>query len=214
MVISYDREPPEPGGADPVLVTLAEAGAAPAQSDAELVSAIAAGERAALAALYDRYATTMLALAQRIVGMRTLAEDLVHDLFIEVWQTAPAYDAARGSVRTWLIVRLRSRALDRVRSAAWRAFTHGAPVEAALTSSADPGVEGDYLRQVTRAQLQGAVRTLSQEERELVALIYGQGLPLNDAAVRLGVPLGTTKSRLRRVLAKLRQCLAGYPDEV
>lgn len=143
MVISSDREPPEPGG---VLVTLAETGAAPAQSDAELVSAIAAGERVALAALYDRYATTMLALAQRILGMRTQAEDLVRDLFSEGWQTAQAYDAA--------------------------------------------------------------------QERELVALIYGQGLPLNDAAARLGVPLGTTKSRLRRILAKLRQCLAGYPDEV
>lgn len=214
MVISYDREPPEPDGADSLLVSLAESGGAPALSDAELLAAIATRDRAALAELYDRYATTMLALAQRIVGMRTQAEDLVHDLFIEVWQTAPAYDAARGSVRTWLLMRLRCRALDRVRSAAWREFTHAAPVEDVTATAADPGAEQDYLRQVTRAQLQGAVRTLSKEERELVSLIYGQGLPLGDAAVQLGVPLGTTKSRLRRVLEKLRQCFAGYPDEV
>lgn len=214
MVISHDREPPEPGGADPVLATLAEGGGAPAQSDADLVAAIATGDRAALAELYDRYATTLLALAQRILGTRTQAEDLVHDLFIEVWQTAPAYDAVRGTVRTWLLVRLRSRALDRVRSAAWRAFTNGAPVEAVSTAPAEAGAEQDLLQKVTRAQLQGAVRTLTKEERELVALIYGQGLPLGDAAVRLGVPLGTTKSRLRRILAKLRQCLGGYPDEV
>src|SRR5262245_29662622 len=89
------------------------------QSDVSLVEAMAAGERAALAALYDRYAETLLALAQRLLHSASDAEDLLHDFFLEVWHRAHTFDSSRGSVQGWLVMRLRSRALDRLKSASF-----------------------------------------------------------------------------------------------
>src|SRR5688572_14887224 len=85
--------------------------------DVELVVAVARGDRAALGALYDKYAPFLISLALRIVRERREAEDLLHDVFLEVWRSAVDYDPARGRVRTWLAIRMRSRALDRQKSA-------------------------------------------------------------------------------------------------
>src|SRR3982750_1648727 len=85
--------------------------------DAELVVAIARGERPALGALYDNYATFLRSLAIRPVRDRREAEDLLHDVFLEVWRSAVDYDPGRGRVRTWLAIRMRSRALDQQKSA-------------------------------------------------------------------------------------------------
>jgi RNA polymerase sigma-70 factor (ECF subfamily) len=82
-----------------------------------LVRAVADGDRASLAQLYDRYAPSLMAVGCRILGERREAEDLLHDVFIEVWQKAAGFDPQRGSVRAWLVMRTRSRARDRKKSA-------------------------------------------------------------------------------------------------
>ena len=87
--------------------------AAGGAADAILMASVARGDREALARLYDRHADVVLALIQRIVRDGALAEDLLHDVFLEAWHHAAAYDPQRGSVRTWLMIRARSRALDR-----------------------------------------------------------------------------------------------------
>src|ERR1041385_7882142 len=95
-------------------------GAPPGSDDAEdesLVAAMAAGDRAALATLYDRHAPLLLGLALRILRERRDAEDLLHDVFLEAWRTAKDFDPNRGRVRTWLAIRMRSRALDLQKSA-------------------------------------------------------------------------------------------------
>src|ERR1700760_2526308 len=88
------------------------------KADTSLVNGAAAGDRDCLAGLYDRYAPALLAIGRRILGDRREAEDLLHDVFIEVWRQAGDYDESRGSVRAWLLMRMRSRALDRRKSAA------------------------------------------------------------------------------------------------
>src|SRR5436190_20568735 len=80
---------------------------------ARLVSAVVGGDRAALAGLYDRHAPILLALGARILGDRALAEDVLHDVFLEAWHHAAEFDGGRGTVRAWLITRMRSRCLDR-----------------------------------------------------------------------------------------------------
>ncbi|HEX3596447.1 MAG TPA: sigma-70 family RNA polymerase sigma factor, partial [Polyangiaceae bacterium] len=85
-----------------------------AASDAELVARMRAGERAAFGALYDRHAAALYAVALRMLGTAAEAQDLLHDVFLEAWEHAGEYDAAKGAARTWLFVRLRSRALDRL----------------------------------------------------------------------------------------------------
>src|SRR5215213_683231 len=96
-----------PGGTPPVTD----------DQDAALVLAMAGGDQTALAELYDRYAFLLLGIAIRIVRDRREAEDLLHDVFLEVWRSAKDFDGARGRVRTWLIIRMRSRALDVTKSA-------------------------------------------------------------------------------------------------
>ena len=92
--------------------------AAQAERDERLIAAVAEGNRDALGELYDRFAPSMLAVALRMLGSSREAEDVVQDVFLEAWQRAAHYDRARGTVRTWLMLRLRSRTLDRLRSTA------------------------------------------------------------------------------------------------
>lgn len=198
------------------------------RSDAELLQLIAAeaagsaGVSHALAALYDRYVVTLLTLAERLLGSRSEAEDLVHDLFIEVWLRAPSYDPGRASVRTWLLLRLRSRALDRLKSAAWRLMSASAPlwgtqdadahVRLAAALVSDP--DRDLALRATQEAVRRAVRLLSADEQRLIDLVYVRGTPLSEVAGELAAPLGTVKSRLSRVLGKLRGALSPTSTEV
>lgn len=194
--------------------TDAAEGGPPQKPDGELLRDIAAGDRAALATLYDRYAPTLLTLAQRFMGNRNDAEDLIHDLFIEVWQRASSYDPQRGSVRTWLLLRTRSRALDRLRSAAWRLLLGSEPTENLGEARDARPQDEDLLRRATEEQVRNAVLILTAEERGLVEMIYVKGCSLSEVAGQLGAPLGTVKSRLSRLLGKLRRSLNQPSSEV
>jgi RNA polymerase sigma-70 factor (ECF subfamily) len=163
-----------------------------------------AGDREALAALYDRYAPALLALAQRLLRNQTDAEDLLHDFFIEVWQNAHSYDGQRGSVHSWLVVRLRSRALDRLKSAAYRRAAQEQTSSAALDELISPG---DPASADGSPGLSRALALLSPHEQVLLELAYFEGYTLAEVAGRLSLPLGTVKSRLRRLLERLRRDL-------
>ncbi len=172
-------------------------------ADARRLARVAGGDEAALAALYDRHAGAMLRVADRILRNRQDAEDLVHDAFVEAWQKAGAYEARRGSVRSWLLVRVRSRGIDRLRAleAARRAAV--LPPGAACERS-EPGWDGP-----DRARARAALASLPEEQRRLVELGYFEGLTCAEMAARCGVPIGTVKSRLSAAVAKLRRSLAG-----
>ncbi|MEM6289715.1 MAG: sigma-70 family RNA polymerase sigma factor [Myxococcota bacterium] len=171
--------------------------------DRALIAEAARGEVKAFAALYDRFAGLMLATAKRILGDRGGAEDLVHDVFMEVWRNCDNYEASRGSVRTWILVRLRSRALDRLRSASVRrevATEDVAPNEPAPESD-DPSLAPD------RAAVRAALAELPPEQRTVLELSYFQGLSSSEIAERMGSPLGTVKSRTAAGLAKIRSAM-------
>lgn len=184
------------------------------QPDAELLFHIARGSRPALAALYDRYAKLLLSLAQRLLGTRSHAEDLVHDLFLEVWNRADSYDPGRGSVRTWLLLRLRSRALDRLKSGAWRLEQSRVPVEDSGLAARHSDPEQDLCLHASYVRIRAAMQVLSDEERGLIDLIYVSGLSLSEVGEKLSLPLGTVKSRLSRMLTKLRDELRTSSSEV
>jgi RNA polymerase sigma-70 factor (ECF subfamily) len=117
---------------------MSEAEDAARREDRRLVAAIARGDEGALAALYDRHAPAMLGVAIRVLRDRPDAEDLVHDVFVEAWQRSTSYDAARGSVRSWLLLRVRSRGIDRLR--ALDAARRHAMASAREPSTAGPSV--------------------------------------------------------------------------
>ena len=171
-------------------------------SDASLVTAMAAGERSALAALYDRYAPTLLTLAQRLLRSPSDAEDLLHDFFLEVWHQAHTFDGARGSVQSWLVMRLRSRALDRLKSASYTRNISLSSSGIDIESLPNPN---DSPPEVTPNGIQQALAMLAPHEQVLLDLAYFQGCSLPEVASHLCVPLGTVKSRLRRLIERLRR---------
>jgi RNA polymerase sigma-70 factor (ECF subfamily) len=186
-------------------------GASPAADDDDdvaLVGAIAAGDRPALARLYDRYASILLALALRIIRDRREAEDLLHDVFLEVWRSAKDYDLTRGRVRTWLIIRMRSRALDVTKSA--RVSRRSGDAEVLDRIVAETDVAGSPDRQRVRA----ALAALTAEQRQVLELAYFDGQSCSEIAERIGIPIGTVKSRLAAGLGKLRQTLGPTRYEV
>jgi len=170
-----------------------------AAGDADLVAALVRGEREALAALYDRHAGILMALAVRLVGVRAQAEELLHDLFLEAWHHAREFDPARGSVRAWLMTRMRSRALDR-RAARTRQATlaRRAAAERTQFSELDPTSSLDAGR------LRRGLGRLSPELVAVVELAYFDGLSSAEIAQALEIPIGTVKSRMARALAALR----------
>jgi len=181
-----------------VIRTEADAG-----EDSRLVARIAGGDRQALASLYDRYAPHLLALARRVLGDNREAEDLVHDVFLEIWRQAGDYDATRGSVRAWIVMRLRSRALDRLKTPR---VSRSVPLEGARFDEAevveDPALAPD------RAAIRRALAGLPAEQRAVLELGYFEGLSSAEIADRVSVPIGTVKSRVAAGMAKLRAELA------
>lgn len=165
---------------------------------------MARGDSEALALLYDRYAGHLLALAQRIVGRGAEAEDVIHDVFLEAWRHSADYDATRGSVKAWLLLRARSRALDVQKSA------RVSKQAAGLSDSwlAELGDEsGQHAADPDRLRIRKVLLALPPEQREVLLLGYFEGLSSSEMALHVGVPIGTVKSRVAAALAALRRAL-------
>ena len=174
------------------------------KGDVTLMSGAAAGDRDCLAALYDRYAPALLAIGRRILGDRREAEDLLHDVFIEVWRQAADYDEARGSVRAWLIMRMRSRALDRRKSAAVARRADLPAPEAIADALGDAHGGEDPALGPDRQAVRRALAELPAEQRQVLELGYFEGLSSSEIAERVRAPIGTVKSRVAAALSKLR----------
>ncbi len=173
--------------------------------DTRLIALIAAGDRAALGLLYDRYASVLMAVSLKMMGARREAEDLVHDVFLEVWQRAGDFDPRRGSVKVWLLVRMRSRCLDRLRSAGYaRVSSIGERGDELLGSIAAGGESAADER-----RLREALRALPESQREVLYLGYFEGMSSTEIADALEIPVGTVKSRVAAALSKLREALGG-----
>jgi RNA polymerase sigma-70 factor, ECF subfamily len=164
---------------------------------------------AALSALYDRYARTVYGVGLKILGNRSLAEDLVQEVFLKVWRSADTFDSSRGSFSTWLYRVTRSCALDlyRKRASRVRQLPDGAPhIAAARDSSAGPQevVDESWLSwRVSRA-----LEALDAPHREVIELAYFGGLSQREVSERTGVPLGTVKTRTASAFRRLRRELA------
>lgn len=166
-------------------------------NDAELMRRIEQRNSSALSALYDRHGPACLALAQRVLGDSSVAEDVVQELFVKVWEAPSAYQPARGTVKTWLITTARSRAIDALRKRRTR--------DRIQEQAGDE--QPDYSLPPRRASstVGRAVEGLPEDQRRVIELAYFEGLTQAEISDRLDMPLGTTKSRLRLGLSKLKQ---------
>jgi RNA polymerase sigma-70 factor (ECF subfamily) len=172
-------------------------------SDEALVALAARSEQLALAELYDRYGRPAYRLAVRILRDSALAEDAVQDAFLAAWRTAVAFDPRRGSASTRLMTLVHRRAVDVVRREDRR---RAGVLDDAPIPSGDATDEAAELREQRRS-VQAALAQLGANEREALELAYYGGLSQSEIAERLGVPLGTVKSRMFSGLARLRDLL-------
>ncbi len=181
-------------------------GLAPDLSDEELLAGLAAGRLEALDTLYERYKSMAYGIARRVTADDVLAEDVVQDAFLGAWRSADRYIAGRGSVKTWLLSIVHHRAIDAVRR---RRPTTELPAEqegqATPVPLTMPDVWGEVSGRLDRVEVTAAVATLPEAQREALELAYWAGLSQSEISERLGVPLGTVKSRVRLALVTLRR---------
>ncbi len=173
--------------------------------DVELLHAIARGDEAALARLYDSHRLILFGLLMRILNSREEAEDILQEVFLQVWRRAADFDEKRGRPFTWLVTLTRSRAIDRLRLlGARQRLATGAAQEQTETVS-DALV--DTLRSEQKEVVKRALAELPEEQRQTLMLAYFEGLTQSEIASKLGAPLGTVKTRMRSGMIKLRTLL-------
>jgi RNA polymerase sigma-70 factor (ECF subfamily) len=159
-------------------------------------------DETALATLYDRYARLVYSVAKRVVGEPSAAEEVVQDIFYQLWRTASNFDSARGSLAGWLLVSARNRAIDRMRR------RHGIDKELpAQTVGFSPNLETTAAQNQLMAQVNKFIGDLPPAQRTALELAYFEGLTHSEIAQRTGEPLGTIKTRLRAAIESLKKVL-------
>lgn len=184
-------------------------GALPRQSGdnvGPLITRTGKGDQAAFNELYRSVGAMLLAIIVRVVRDRHLAEEVLHECFTYVWTNADSFDNSRGSGTAWLVTLARRRAIDCVRSVeSQRNRDSSLGIrEANLHEATDNRVEAEVERRIDSALAATALRTLPEEQGRVLALIYYEGLTQQQAAERIGIPLGTVKTRVRDGLKRLR----------
>jgi len=173
------------------------------EDDGSVVARIARGEDSALSTLYDRYAVLMYTLGMRILRSVQDSEDLVQEVFTQVWTKAGSYQPERGSVYTWLVTMMRKRTLERLRTRGFRAA-------AQQLDLANPALyPGSGERGGHESIVTGALKQLDLDQQHVLSLAYYEGFSQSEIAGRLNIPVGAVKSRIRAALEKIRSKLKG-----
>lgn len=175
--------------------------------DVELVLRVAQDDREALRVLYDRYGTIVFGMSYRLLGDRHSAEECTQDVFVALWRGAARYETQRGNVRSWLFSIARYRAIDLVRRRAARPSDPYAEVwvDEEAPDSSDLVVAADHSLRVA-----AALAEIPAPQREALTLAYFEGLSHSEIALRLEVPLGTVKGRIRLALDRMRDLAPKY----
>lgn len=171
-----------------------------AADDQGAVARLVSGDERALRELYERYGRMIYAVAYGLLRDGQLAEECVQDVFVELWRHAERYDPRRGRLAGWLCAIARNRAIDLARARSRRVL----PPEALANDEAEPDTASLVARAERAARVVEALAALPAAQLEVVQLLYFEGLSQSEVAARLGLPLGTVKSRLRLALERLR----------
>jgi RNA polymerase sigma-70 factor (ECF subfamily) len=178
-----------------------------AETDLRLLDGVAAGDSDALALLFDRHGAAVLGLLTRMLGRSGEADEVLQEVFLWLWAHPRRFDSARSSLRGWLLVLARSRALDVLRAdRSRRAREEG--VERDRPTVLEPLPLTNLEERERQRRLRAALVTLPEEQRRCIELAFFAGLSHTQIATRLEQPLGTVKSRIQLGMAKLRVALA------
>jgi RNA polymerase sigma-70 factor, ECF subfamily len=167
--------------------------------DLAIVTGLKAGDQRAMADLYDRYSAVVYAVALRVLGDAGAAEDVLQEVFLQLWRNPGAFDAARGSLAGWLAVITRNRAIDFLRKR--RPETDIGDVVLAVA----PDLAGDAERARTAEKVRGVLGSMAPTQRTALEMAYWEGMSHSEIAEKTGQPLGTIKTRIRAGLIALRK---------
>jgi RNA polymerase sigma-70 factor, ECF subfamily len=171
-------------------------------SDLGLVMAVRAGDETAIATLYDRYSSIVYSVALRVLQDTAAAEDVLQDIFMQLWRNAEAFDASRGNMGAWLAVIARNRAID-----ALRRRRPEQDIEDVVVS-VEPDLASDAERSRAMEKVRGALQSMPPAQRSALEMAYFEGLTHSEIAEKTGEPLGTIKTRIRAALLSLRKVFA------
>jgi len=179
------------------------------ESEIGLLHRIGKGDRRSFEALYDRLSGMLFNVVYRILKNQEAAEDVLQEVFVQIWEKAPLYDPSRGKPSTWAIVLARHRAIDRVRSTVrGTRLREKIESEAATLEQFDDRSSFEVMASFeTGLQVRQAMEKLSRQQREVLDLAFFHSLTQAEISARLEVPLGTVKARIRRGMMKLREII-------
>jgi RNA polymerase sigma-70 factor (ECF subfamily) len=171
-------------------------------ADASLLSAIRSGDENAMALLYDRYSSIVYSVALRVLGDTSAAEDVLQEVFIQLWRNPGLFDSSRGSLGAWLAVIARNRAIDALRK------RHPETDIADVIVSVEPDMAGHAERARVMEKVLGALGAMPLAQRSALEMAYFEGLTHTEIAAKTGEPLGTIKTRIRAGLLALRKAFS------
>jgi len=174
---------------------------------AALIKRVAEGDQSAFTTLYDSTSRYVFGLILRVVTDRSTAEEVLLDVYTQVWRQASTYDSTRGAPLAWLMTIARTRGIDRLRSGRHEHQNKESLDAIGEVSSPTASPEADTVSSERRHLVRKALDTLSAEQREVIELAYYSGLSHSEIALQLGQPLGTVKTRTRLGMMKLRDML-------
>jgi RNA polymerase sigma-70 factor (ECF subfamily) len=171
-----------------------------------LVQQVARQDRDAFSQLYDRCSSMVFTIAMRMLRVRSDAEDLLQEVFVQIWRQAGSYSEERGSPEAWIINIARSRAIDKIRSIRRREQSFVLTDDPARSESTE-NVESAVADTEAKLMMNSALTTLPEAQRKILELAYFDGLTQTEIAQRLSEPLGTVKTRMRAGIQRLRDML-------
>ena len=179
------------------------------KAEIDLLQKIGQGDRRSFEALYDRFSGVLFSTAYRVLNNREAAEDVLQDVFIQIWEKAALYDPARGKPMTWAITLTRNKSIDRLRSTQRRnRLQNDLLHESETVEQFDDRSSFDALSSLeTGGMVRAAIQKLSKDQREAIELAFFSSLTQTEISERLGEPLGTVKARIRRGMMKLKDLL-------
>ena len=180
-----------------------------AADSAALITDMARGDREAFGRFYDMFAGPALGLIRRVLSDPGASEEVLQEVFWQVWQDAGRYDPRRGSPEAWLFMRAKTRAIDKLRSIRRREKTFVLPVDEGVARAPAGGSENPGEAAEDRGMVQTALAQLPAAQRRVIELAFFEGLTQSEISARLGEPLGTVKTRARLGLERLRSVLKG-----
>jgi RNA polymerase sigma-70 factor (ECF subfamily) len=172
------------------------------RDDAALIARLRAGDQSAMADLYDGYSGVVYGVALRVLANATAAEDVVQEVFLQLWRHPQVFDANRGRLAPWLAVIARNRAIDHLRRRPSEEDIDELPISTGID------LEGEAAQKLAVDKVRGALAQLPQEQRKTLEMAFFEGMTHTEIAGKTGEPLGTVKTRIRTGLLALRKAFA------